>query len=253
MVKFVLKDVVCMYGGNDISGDQHTIDLAYSADLQDCTTFGNTARRRLPGLLDVSSSHQGYWDHVDEVGPPIDSLDKDLFEKIAAASSLMSFSADGGQIGEVGFTYIPQAAAYNPGGSIGEVFGFSLECVGDDPLVRGEVMENQAFTVTVNGTARQLGAVSALQTIYSSIHVTAVVGTTPTLDVTVESDDAMGFPLPTVQMTHPQLTGVGSNQQTIVNTVIADDWWRMVMTITGTGGPSFTLFGIIAIQATLTP
>ena len=254
MTKFVLRDAICMYNGNDISGDLQTIELAYSSDLQDSTAFGDLSRRRLPGLLDVSSSHQGYYDHVEEVGPPIDSLDKDLFEKIAATSSLMSFSADGGQGGEVGFSYIPQAAAYNPGASVGEVYAFTLECVGDGPLVGGTVMEKAVFTSTTSGTSRQLGAVLATQTITSTIHVTGVVsGTNPTLDVTVESDDDTGFASATVQMTHPQFTAIGSNQQTIVNTAETDDWWRLVLTIGGTDTPTFTVFGIIGIQLTLTP
>jgi len=243
-----------MYDGNDISGDLQTIELAYSAEMQDCTTFGNNARRRLAGLLDVSSTHQGYWDHVDEPGPPLDSLDKDLFDKIAAASSLMSFSADGGQGGEVGFSYIPQAAAYNPGASIGEVYAFTLECLGDGPLVKGTVMEKATYTATANGTARQLGAVLATQTITSTVHVTGVVsGTNPTLDVTIESDNDSGMAGASVRMTHPQFTAIGSNQQTVVNTVETDDWWRPVITIGGTDTPTFTVFVIIGIQLTLTP
>ena len=251
MVKFVLTDAITMYDGVDISGDLHTVGLEYTADLQDCTAFGDGARRRLAGLLDVKASHQGWWDHVDEVGPPIDSLDKELFEKIGAASGLMSMSPDGGQGGEVGFSFTPQESVYSPGAVVGEIFAFNLECMGDGPLIRGTVMDKAVFATTTNGVARQLGASLITETIYSTIHVTAASGSTPTLDVTIESDNDMGMAGATTRLTHPEITGVGANQQTLV-AAIMDDWWRMVFTIGG-GTPSFTIFGIIGIQKTITP
>ena len=246
MVKFVMTDAKVLYDGRDISGDLNTVGLEYTAELVDCTAFGDITRRRLAGLLDVNANHQGFWDHVGAS----DSLDKELFDKIGlAANGLMSMSDSGGTLGDVGFSFIGREGEYAPGASVGEILAFTITVVGDGPLTRGLVMENSVFTVTVNGTPRQNGAALSTDTIYSTVHVVAASGTTPTLDVTVESDDLIGFGTPLVRLTHPQFTTVGANQQTLVGPV-TDDWWRLVMTISG-GSPSFTVFGILAIQQTV--
>jgi len=245
--KFVLKDAKIYYDGRDLSGELSNISLEYSAETPDSTTFGETTRRRLPGLLNVVANHNGFWDSVSAT----DDLDGDLFAKIGAGSGLMSMSHEGGLLGNWAFAFPPIAATYAPGATIGEVFAFALTVNGDGPLARGLVMENSVFTVTVNGTARQNGAALATDTIRSTVHVVAASGTTPTLDVTVESDDAVGFVSPVLRLTHPQFTAVGANQQSLVGPV-TDDWWRLVMTITGTT-PSFTVFGSLSIQPTTLP
>ncbi len=249
MAKFVFKDAVVMFDGRNISGELSSVSLEYNAETPERTVMGDGTKTRLPGVLDIVASHNGWWDAVSAA----DSLDADLFAKIGAASGLMSFSPDGGQIGEIGFSFPVQSASYVPGATHGEVFAFAVTVNSDGPLVRGSVMENSAFASGANnGTSRQLGASAATDTITSVIHAVAIAGTSPTLDVIVESDDATGFPSPITRLTHPQLTALGSNRQTLVGAV-TDDWWRLKLTVGGTSTPSFTVFGVIAIQKTLLP
>lgn len=251
MAKFVLKNAKVLFEGRDISGELSNIALEYSAETPERTAFGDNTRRRLPGVLDVVATQSGYWDAISAT----DSLDKDLFDRIAAASGIMSFSPDGGALGDDGFSFKAQTAVYAPGATHGEVFAFTLTVNGDGPLIRGTVMENSIFTVTANGTIRDLSPAAVdTDTIYSYVHVTAVSGSSPTLDVTVESDELVGFASPTVQLTHPQFTAVGADLQSQVGPIVpnVDVHYRMVMTVGG-GSPSFTVFGIIGIQRTLTP
>ena len=245
MAKFVLTDAKVFYGGRDLSGELSSVGFEYTAETPDRTTFGGSARRRLPGVLDVSASHQGFWDSLTAA----DSVDQDLFDKIGAASDLMSFSPDGGQLTEIAYSFQCQAAEYSPGATHGEVFAFSVSVQGDGPLVRGEVMENGVFTTPVGGTTNNLGAVAAEETIYSTVHVVAASGTTPLLDVTVESDVTDAFiGAETTRMTHPQFGAVGADRQSLVGAV-TDAWWRLLLTIAG-GSPSFTVFGSLGIQLT---
>lgn len=247
MAKFVLKDAVVMFDGRDLSGELSSVELEYSQTTPEFTAFGDGAKRRLPGILNVNANQNGWWDAVSAA----DSLDADLFAKLAAASGLMSMSPDGGQIGEVGFSFKTQTAEYAPGASHGEVFAFALSVMGDDIMIRGSVMENAVFTSTANGTARQVGALVAGQTMFSTIHVVAASGT-PTLDVTVESDATNSFSGgETVRMTHPQFTAVGANQQSVAG-AITDSWWRLVLAIGGSS-PSFTVFGVLGIFAGSSP
>ena len=251
MAKFVLKNTKVLFEDRDMSGELSSVALEYSAETPERTAFGDNSRRRLPGVLDVTATQSGFWDAVSAA----DSLDKDLFDRIAAASGIMSFSPDGGTLGDAAFSFKAQTASYVPGATHGEVLAFSLTVNGDGPLIRGTVMENSVFAVTATGTIRDLSpAAVAADTIYSFVHVTAVSGTTPTLDVTVESDELVGFASPTVQLTHPQFTAVGADLQSSVGPIVpnVDVHYRMVMTIGG-GSPSFTVFGIIGIQQTITP
>lgn len=247
MGKFVLKDVKVLFDGRDLSGELSNVSIEYTAETPDKTVFGDTTRTRLPGILDVVATHSGWWDIVSA----LDDLDADLIAQIGAASALMTMSDSGGSLGDFAYSFPTQAAALTRGGSHGEIMAFSITVNTDGPLVRGIVMENSAFAGTANGTDRQIGAVSATQSIYSILHVTAVSGTNPTLDVTVESDATTDFVgAETTRLTHPQMTAVGSNQQILAG-AITDDWWRLVMTIGGTDTPTFTVFGVLGIQTTL--
>ena len=249
MGKFVLTDAVVLFDGRDLSGNLNSVSLEVSVETPEKTVFGDGTRTRLPGIMDITANHNGYW----EVISAADDLDADLIARVGASSALMSLSDDGGTLGDFAYSFLSQTANYVRGASHGEVYAFSITVNTDGPLVRGIVMENSAFATTTDGTDRQIGAVSATQSIYSSLHVTAVSGTNPTLDVTVESDASTDFSgAETVRLTHPQLTAVGSNQQILAG-AITDDWWRLVMTIGGTDTPTFTVFGALAIQTTLQP
>lgn len=242
MAKFVLTDAKVLYGGVDMSGFLSSVGLDVSIETPECTSFGDTSKRRLPGLIDVSATQNGYWDAA--------TPDLAEFTSVGAASSIFSTSAESGTVGDIGYTFQSQKSSYTPGATIGEVFAFAGEFAGDGVLVRGQVMHNAAVASTANGAARQLGVSLATQSIYSALHVTAVSGTSPTLDVIVESDNATGFSSGVTRLTHPQMTAVGANWQSTAGAV-TDDWWRLGFTIGGTDTPTFTVFGIVGIQTTL--
>ncbi len=75
----------------------------------------------------------------------------------------------------------------------------------------------------------------------------AASGTTPTLDVTIESDDGVGMGSPTTRINFAQATAIGAQWATPVAGAIADDWWRVAYTLGG-ASPSFTFICIIGIQ-----
>lgn len=247
MAKFAFTNAKIFLEGRNLSGELNTVGLEYTAETPERTAFGDTSKRRLPGILDATLTMNGWWDAASAA----DSLDADLFNEIAAASGVASLSPAGAALGDISFAFQTQAAEYSPGAAHGEVFKFGLTLNGDGPLVRGNVMENGTFTVTVNGTGRQLGAALATDTIYSALHVVAASGTAPTLNVTLQSDDANTFLSPITRITHAQKTAVGAEWKTLVGPV-TDTWWRYVLTIAGTG-PSFTVFLTTAIQKTLLP
>lgn len=247
MAKFVLTDAKVYLEGRDISGELNAISFDFSVDTPDSTTFGAVTRRRLPGVLDITASHSGYWDSISAA----DSADADFFAQIGqTAPVIMSASPEGGQIGEVAFSFVGRNAEYSPGASHGEVFAFNMTVNGDGPFVKGKVFENQAFTTTTVGTIRQLDIVNTEEVIHSIIHVTAISGSaTPTVTVTVHSDTEEDFPSPTLRFTHAAVsdaTGVGA-EQLILAGPVADSYWRYTMTVSGTA-PSLTVFAMLAVR-----
>jgi hypothetical protein len=234
----VLKNQKLWFGGYDLTGEMNALGLDYAADLQDATAFGDATRVRLGGLKTVTAHHEGYFD--------ADPYDQALFSNLGVKDVPMTFGAEGATEGNVGYSFLSSLAEYAPGGSIGEMFAFSVSAEASGSLIRGTLMHLGAKTATGNGTARQLGAVGASQKLYAALHVTAASGTSPTLDVTVESDDASGFPSPVTRITFAQKTAIGFEWKELAGAV-ADDWWRIAWAIGGTG-PSFNFTVFLGIQ-----
>lgn len=241
MPPLVLTDAKVWLDGKDLSGDLNSVSLEAENALQENTVFGNQWRSRKGGLSDVSFNHEGYVD-LDE-----GAVDEVLFNKLALESAIMSLSPDGGDAGDVAYTFKSIQGAYNPGASIGEMFAFTVSGNGRGPLVRGTVMENGTISADGQSTARNLGSVGSNQKLYATLHVLSVSGTNPTLDVVVRSDDSSGMGSPTTQITFNQATQAGAQWGTPVAGEITDTWFDIDFTVGGTN-PSFVVVVIIGIQ-----
>ena len=239
MAERVLTDCKLWLDGYDLSGDMNALALAYAAELRDNTTFGDDTRSRIGGLKTLNFAHEGLWNGGD------DQVDDVLFARVGVSNTVMTVSPMAGADGEVAYLARVIEAEYSPGADIGEVFSFAVSGEATDRLVNGTIMVTGAKTASGNGTARQLGALSAAQTLYAALHVTAASGTSPTLDVKVQSDDASGFASPTDRITFAQKTAIGAEWATVAG-AITDDWWRISYTIGGTG-PSFTFVVVVGI------
>lgn len=248
MGHFVQTNVKALVAQWDVSGDLNACALEYGAELQDGTTFGKTTRTRLGGLKTVSMSLAGLGNISGLESGQAEELDQILFESSGVADKpVLVAPENAGADGELAFALLAAQARYQFGGAIGAAFSFQVtaEAAGS-PLVRGTVMHNGTRTASGNGTARQLGAISATQKIYAALHVLAASGATPTLDVKVQSDDNAGMLSPTDRITFAQKTALGSEWKELAGAVI-DDYWRLAFTIGG-GTPSFSFIGFLGIQ-----
>ena len=160
----------------------------------------------------------------------------------------MTFAPTTGAAAEPAYFAETLELALGGGGTVGDLYMFRASGTGQGTkLIRGTIMETGAKTATANGTARQLGAVTATQYLYACLHVIAVSGTNPTLDVIVASDDASNFGSSTTRMTFTQKTAIGSQFITPVAGAITDDYWRIVYTIGGTNTPTFNFIVTVGI------
>ncbi len=242
MSLLVWKNSKLYLGGYDLSGDMNQMSLKYESDALDTTVFGQSTKRRLAGLLDIAADHKGLW----QAGTNL--IEDTLWSKFAVANEVMTVFPETGAAGEVGFSFKSLESAYSPGAKAGEVLAFDVSAKGVGTLIRATCLENGVKSATASGTARNLGAVSATQKLYAVMHVLAKSGTTPTLDMKIQSDDAQAFTTPLDRITFAQATDIGAQWATPVNGAITDAWWRASWTIGGTGSPSFTVVIAIAIQ-----
>lgn len=238
---YVLKNCKLYLGAFDLSGDMNKLAIASEREAKEKTVFGCATKISSPGLFNVGMAHEGFY----EAG--IDKVDKVLWDKFALSDEIMTICPTDGSSGEPAFSCKTLESNYSPAGSVGEMFAFKVDAKGTGDLVRATIMENGAKTVTGNGVARNLGAVSATQKLYGVMHILAVSGTTPTLDMKIQSDDAEGFASPIDRITFTQATAKGAQWATPVAGPITDTWWRCSYTIGGTS-PSFTVVVIIGIQ-----
>ena len=172
---------------------------------------------------------------------PAAMIDDTVFATLGSAATPRSIctAADDG-----GAAYLMRGVTFNYTpiqGSVGELAMCSTDStVTNGPLVRGKLIHpsSVARTSSSTGTGRQLGAVIAGKSLYAALHVISVSGTSPTLDVIVQSDDNAGFTTPTTRVTFSQ-TGVVGAQWGSVAGAVTDEYWRISYTIGGSDTPTF--------------
>lgn len=240
MATLILRDAKIWWDGHDFSGDHNQIALDYSADMLEETAFGDATHVRKGGLKNITFTGNGWWD------AGADLIDPTAFTKVGANGNALAISPDGGAEGDLAYFFKPVAGAYNPGATIGELLAFELTAEAQHNLVRGTVLQNGTETTTANGTSRQLGSIGATQQLYAALHVFSASGTSPTLDVTVRSDDNAGMTTPTTRVTFSQATDRSAQWAVPVSGAITDDWWDIDWTIGGTS-PQFSFVVVVGI------
>lgn len=247
MAKFVAKDSIILFDKRNISGLLNQIALEYSAELQDDTTFGDSTRSRIPGLLDVTLNINGYWDAGLDGGEL--SADLDFFNNIGAANAVPTTVIPGsGAADTPGFFFNSREASYNPGATIGEIFAFSIEINSAGPLVSGLVAHNGILTTTTNGASITLPAVGANQSLFAVQHVVNTDGdSSQTLNTLIVSDANDSYGSPITQITFAEVTTLNNAQLLSKSGVNTDTEYRAEMTVAGTGSPTFTVIIVIGI------
>ena len=241
-----LMDARILLGGYEYTSFSNSLTTDYGVEMLDNTVFGDSTRSNRAGLRTFSFSVNGYRD--DGSSTPFGDTSGTAYSRIGATREVFSFAPVGTADGQRSFTIRGVNGTYTPlSGSVGDLLPFELTGnAAHSELIKGVVEGVGAKTATANSTGTNLGALSATQTLYAALHVTAFSGTSPTLDVKVQSDDNSGFSSATDRITFTQNTGSIQSQWGSVNGAVADDYWRSVMTIGGTA-PSFTVFITLGI------
>ena len=227
----------------DFSASLHEVAISYAADEKECTTLADGTHIFKNGLKSAGMAMNGYWDET--TTNPVDSQN---FTK-TGANSVCTFAAETGAEGEIAYFMNALQNQYSLTGAVGEMFAFTVDANAAGSLVRGTIeLKQAALAATGNSTGRQLGALSATQTMWAAIHCTAIGAGAQTFDAIVQSDDNGSFTSATSRIVFTQLTAIGSELKSVVGAV-TDDYWRVNYTITG-ATPAFTVVVVLGILNT---
>lgn len=244
MANQILKDARLWMGGYNLSGDANRMVIDLSAELQDDSVLEDTARSRMAGLLLTSLQCEGFWRAGSAA--PDDVLDG--YFALADVPVSACPIAGGGAVGDRAFTFRAVLGEFQRGAAVGELLRYSAgaEGSGGVPLVRGAIVENATRSSSGNASGVQLGALAADQKLYVALHVLSADGSTPSLTVKVQSDDNSGFTSATDRLTFSAKSAIGYDWGS-VDGAVADDWWRINCTISGSG-PSFRVVAVAGIR-----
>lgn len=130
----------------------------------------------------------------------------------------------------------------SPIGKTGDLAGYKMALGVDNAPVDGQLAATLANrSASLTGTAVQLGAVVAPRRLWVALYVIAAAGTN--LAVTIQSDNASGFPSPATALTFATVSATGG-QFLSAPAPITDDWFRVSDT---KGSGNFTycvVFGV---------
>lgn len=243
----VLLDARVFMAGADLSGNGNKIELSEEAETKAVTNWRSGGAREVKaGIRGCDIMGEGQWEAGD-LGKPDDAL-------FAAKRTLDPWSLaprSDSDLAAGGLMYLVKAlkTKMTVWGDLGEVSGWAGEARSAWPLVRGACAHPSGVprTASGNGTAVQLGAVTADRYLYANAHFLSFAGTsTPTITVKIQSDDNSGFTTPTDRLTFIGATAI-SGQASRVKGPFTDTYWRAVWTVTGST-PSFLFLVSMGIE-----
>ena len=236
MAASILSNVPILLGGQRLSCHTNTVGIDYGAETQDDTSFCDDTRSTLGGLKTVGFSAEGFYEGA---------ADPALFNSMGVSGTLISV-ANGQTVGDKAFSFVTVTGSYEPiNGSVGDIAGFSINASARGDLGRGNVLfYDESLGSSTTGATFNAG--SAPNQITAFLHVFGVSGTSPTLDVTIESDTADDFTgAEQTQITFDQATAQEAQRKTAGAT--SDTWWRVNATIGGTS-PDFGFVVILILE-----
>ena len=241
MAKSILLNQKVFFGGYNITPRTNAIALEQKNDLKETTCFGEAAKTRLPGIRDVKIGVDGFAE--------LDATDAAMFANMSLATLPISVPAEGDTVGNVAYSFLAVQGTVNNEMKLGEVHKFTLGAEGTGALLRGRIFRNTSAAVSSNGgsTVQQLGATNTTpkKTLMGALHVVTASGTTPTLDVTVRSDDNSGMSSPVTRLTFAQKTGIGS-EIVSASPNSADSYYDVRWSVGGTS-PSFAFLFVLGL------
>jgi len=243
----VLTSAKICLGQYQITTDLQSCDISLGVETVDDTVWGDTTRTHAAGIETMEVSGSGFY-----ASDGTSAIDDILSSSLSAVNTPFTVAVPTGAEADRMYSFLSLQSEYGAiSGSVGDIHPVAFKAVGSGYQFIGRVEKALgATTATFQSTGSQLGALSATQSLFGVLHVVTVSGSSPTLDINVESDDNSGFSSATVRGAFTQATAATSQMLTPIAGAITDDYWRINATIGGST-PSFSMLcGIGIRQAT---
>ncbi|POG47098.1 hypothetical protein BV881_12215 [Streptomyces sp. ZL-24] len=244
MGKFVLLDARLFAPGADLSGASNKIELTSEIEDKETTNYRSQGWKEvIGGLGSAEISAEGQW----EAGDP-SLVDDSSWASLGGRGPYTVCPTDS-VVGALAYVTYGMRTDYKVGDAVGEVAPWAGTVKSSWPLVRGQIAHPPGLARTTNGegAALDLGAVAGGQRLYAAVHVLSASGTTPSLTVTVESDEDGDFNSPTTRLTFNAASAEGGQILRTDGTAITDTHYRIAWAISGTT-PSFMLAASLGIR-----
>lgn len=124
MSTLVFRDAKLLVNGASLAGALNELNVEYSAEMLDATTFGATTRIMKGGLFNSKISGSGFFDAA--IG-----TESVFFENVGVDDAILSVFPDGISEGSqstgVGFAMKGVLSRFNLGADVGELLGVEFE------------------------------------------------------------------------------------------------------------------------------
>lgn len=237
MAKTLVQALPFWLDGMRLRALARSVDLQLERDAVEQTTFGATAVVNVAGLRNLTLNATLLADAIQGQSPPAPQ---------SATAFLVSVGGDAETDGSAVYSFVGRLTALSWGGAPGDALEPQISLAAEVAAGgRGLILApDAARTASGAGTGRQFGALASGARLLAGVHVFSVSGTSPSLTVTLQSDDASDFPSPVARATLGPLTSAGA-AWAVVDGPVSDDWWRVSWTISGTS-PSIQFAAVIA-------
>lgn len=226
MAKHVLTDCGIYFAGYDFTGIMNQAEFTIGRDEVEATTFGDTVRNFQPGFLTAAFTSSGYFDAT---------LAGIANVNLGAAAESTLIVAPTDTEGDPALIMAAELAQVTWGGTVGDMTPIDLRFGTRRDAGRGRLMFKRSITASANSSIVQLGALASNQTLLMAVTTTAATtGTSPTMSLTVFSDDSAGFASPTSRGAVTPLGAVRTAEIVRIDGPITDDYWRINAFVTGT-------------------
>lgn len=252
MASFALTNAVILVGGYDLSSFTGSIDdLGGTVAMQEAPNFAAKGHViKVPGLKSYMTAISGNADYASAA-----SVSRAFTATGVGSQHVVSVLPNVSGTSTAGdpchFTRAINSKWQSPQGNVGDLAKFAMALDSDTAMVDGLVLHPLASrTSTGTGTITAMTGPTATQYLFAGLHVGAVTGTSPTLDVIVQSATLVGFGSPTTRLTFSQATGSSSYTSqwaTPVAGAITDGFWRVSYTIGGSATPTFPVAVVIGV------
>lgn len=244
MAKEVIKAASLYIHGSKLAGNANKLEFGLEAETVETTNFASCVDKEyLQGLRSAALNAEVMLDAAAEPELTLDGLYTAGTE--AAFSATKTYPPAAGDVCWFAKVFEQTMTLKQV---LGDLWRASLAFANRSIPCRGKVLEsNTGRSSTGNSASLTMAAVGATEKLVGTVHVVSVTGTSPTLDLVIESDSSDTYGSPVTRVTVPQFTAAGSYTFT-VDGAITDTEYRVAATVGGTT-PVFEYLVAIGIAA----